>query len=149
MAQANGNGYYTQVATDERPIGELFQELAQDARSMINLELTLAQSELSEKASIAGKGAAMTAAGGLIIYAGVLALIAALIFALATALPAWLSALIVGVVVALIGCFVVRAGLSNLKGPKLMPNQTMSILKDDKNWLKDPTQGASMKSGGA
>ena len=37
------------------------QELAQDARSMVNLELALARAELSEKASIATKGAGMLA----------------------------------------------------------------------------------------
>ncbi len=147
MAQSNGNGY-TQVVSDERPIGELFQDLAQDARSMVNLELALARAELSEKASIAGKGVGMVAAGGLVIYAGVLALVAAAIFALATALPAWLSALIVGVVVALIGYIVVRAGLNNLKGSKLMPNQTISSLKAGKDWVQDPTQGVSTSGGG-
>lgn len=151
MAQTNGNGHtqvrFTSAQTDDRSVGELFQDLAQDARSMVQLELALARTELAEKASQAGKGAGMVAAGGLVAYAGLLALVAAAIFALATALPAWLSALIVGVVVALIGYFVLRAGLNSLKGPKLVPNKTISTLKDDKDWVRDPTSGANTKGG--
>ncbi len=154
MAQSNGNGYpqvpptYTEEPTGNPSVGELFRELTQEARSMVNLEVALARRELSEKAAQAGKGASMVAAGGMVIYAGVLALVAAAIFALALVIPTWASALIIGVVVALVGYFIVRAGLNSLKGPKLVPHQTIATLKEDKTWVKDPTNGVGTKSGG-
>lgn len=121
----------------ERPIGEMFQELAQDARELVSLEVALAKTELSEKAAQAGKGVGFMAAGGFVIYAGFLAIMFAVIVALANLIPAWLSALLVGVVVGLIGYALVRKGMGNLKGDKLAPRQTLDTLKEDKEWAQN------------
>lgn len=157
MAETNGHGYvegYSQgVAqrtafpeerqygtpdyTWERPIGEMFQELADDARKLINLEVTLAKTELSEKASQTGKAVGFMAAGGFIIYAGFLAVMFAVILGLSYVLPPWLSALIVGVVVALVGYILVRKGQSDLKTNGLAPQQTIQTLKEDKDWVQN------------
>lgn len=157
MAQTNGDGYATDNArvmteqareyegepyrplrfTQERPLGDLFQELAQDARNLVQLEVALAKTELSEKAAQAGKGAAMAAAGGFVIYAGFLAIVFAAIAGLANFLAPWLAALIVGVVVILIGYVVLRSGMSNLKGDKLAPKQTIQSVKEDKEWVQN------------
>ncbi len=157
MAQTNGHGYVVSQGegvaeqpfdtgqrpygppsyAPERPIGEMFQELAQDARNLINLEIELAKAELSEKASQTGRAVGFMAGGGFVIYAGFLAIMFAAIVALAYLVPLWLSALIVGVVVALIGYGVLRKGMSDLKATNLAPNQTMQTLKEDKEWVQN------------
>ena len=44
--------------TDERTLGEMFAELSRETRTLVQQELELAKTELTEKASAMGKGAA-------------------------------------------------------------------------------------------
>jgi uncharacterized protein (DUF983 family) len=136
MAQSNGYGA-AHATVDDRPIGELFQDLVQDTRTLVSLELDLAKTELSDKASKTGKDIGFMAAGGFVIYAGFLAIIAAVIIGLAELIPLWLSALIVGIVVALVGYALLRKGMSDLKSRSLAPTETLDSLKRDKEWLRD------------
>jgi xanthine/uracil permease len=160
MAQNNGDGYAGAVterrvagpaserearpyqpyrSAPERPIGELLQELGQDARNLVSLEVELAKTELAQKAAQAGKATGFIAAGGFVIYAGFLAIVFAIIVLLANFIAPWLSALVVGVVVALIGYAVVRKGMNDLKGDKLAPRQTIETVKEDKEWVQNQT----------
>lgn len=135
MVPTNGHGY-REVDVDDRSVGELFQDLTQDARNLVMLELTMGKAEMTQKASLAGKDVGLLAAGGFIIYAGFLAIVLAVIIGLASFIPAWLSALIVGVVVALIGYVLVRKGMSDLKSRDLAPSRTLATLREDKEWVQ-------------
>src|SRR4029453_14407818 len=64
---------------DERTLGEMFAELSQETRTLVQQELRLAKTELTEKASQVGKGAGLIVGGGLIAYGGLLAIIAAIV----------------------------------------------------------------------
>lgn len=129
--------YRPEFEVAEPPLGDLFRELTQDVRRLVNLEVNLAKTELSEKAAQAGKSVGFMAAGGFVIYAGFLAIVFALIAGLANFIPLWISALLVGVVVGLIGYALVRKGMEGLKGPNLAPKQTVDSLKDNKEWVQD------------
>jgi xanthine/uracil permease len=126
---------------DDRSIGELFGELAQETATLVRQEVQLAKTEMSQKASRVGKDVGFLAAGGAVAYAGLLAIIAGLIFLLGDIdiVPLWLSAFVVGIVVALVGYFLVRKGLDALKQEDLAPQETISTLKEDKEWAKDQT----------
>jgi xanthine/uracil permease len=136
IADSNGHGTVT-TGVRERPLGELFQELAQDTRTLVSLELDLAKTELTTKATETGKDVGFLAAGGFVAYAGFLAIIAAIVIGLANFIPAWLSALLVGVVVAVIGYVLIRKGLNDLKKRDFKPTQTIDSLKADKEWLQE------------
>jgi uncharacterized membrane protein len=125
---------------DDRSLGELFSELAQETSSLVRQEVTLAKTEVSQKASRAGKHIGTLAAGGAVAYAGLLAILAGVIVLLDDVMPLWLSAILVGVVVALVGYFLVRRGLDALKREDLAPRQTMETLKEDQQWAKDQTK---------
>lgn len=142
MTPTNGhtpvNGHTAvQLEEDGRGIGELFQELTQDARNLVTLELELAKMEMSEKAGKMSKDVGFMAGGGFVIYAGFLALMFAAIAGLANFLAPWLSALIVGVVVALIGYVLLRTGMNGLKRANLKPQQTIESLQRDKEWVQE------------
>ncbi len=53
-----------QEGRDERTLGELFSELAQETTTLVREEVNLAKAEMGEKASRAGKHAGFLAAGG-------------------------------------------------------------------------------------
>ena len=125
---------------DDRSLGELFSELAQETTTLVRHEVNLAKIEMSEKASRAGKHVGFLAAGGAVAYAGLLAILAGVIFLLDAVMPVWLAALLVGVVVAVVGYFLVRRGLDALKREDFVPRETMETLKEDQRWAKDQTR---------
>jgi len=125
---------------DDRSLGELFSELAQETSTLVRQEVQLAKTEFSEKASQVGKDVGFLAVGGAVAYAGFLVLLAAITALLDLWMPVWVSALIVGVVVAGVGYYLVRKGLNELQRVDLKPNQTIQTLKEDKEWVKDQTK---------
>ena len=125
---------------DDRSLGELFSELAQETTTLVRHEVNLAKVEMTDKASRAGKHVGFLAAGGAVAYAGLLAILAGVIALLNAVMPLWVAALLVGVVVAVVGYLLVRRGLDALKREDLAPRQTMETLKEDQQWAKDQTR---------
>ena len=125
---------------DDRSLGELFSELAQKTTTLVRHEVNLAKTEMTEKASRAGKHVGFLAAGGAVAYAGLLAILAGVIILLNAVMPLWVAALVVGLVVAVVGYLLVRRGLDALKREDFVPRQTMETLKEDQQWAKDQTR---------
>ena len=124
---------------EDRSVGELLGDLYRGASQVISLEIELAKTEMSQKASRVGKNVGFLAAGGAIAYAGFLALIFAIIAVLATFMPIWLAALIVALVVLAIGGVLVWSGLKTLQQESPAPQRTIQTLKEDKEWMRDQT----------
>src|SRR5918998_705891 len=122
---------------DERSLGELFSELAQETSTLVRQEVTLAKTEVSDKASRAGKHVGVLAAGGALAYAGLLAILAAVIVLLNMVMPLWVAALLVGLVAVVVGYLLVRRGLDALKQEDFAPRETIETLKEDQRWAKD------------
>jgi hypothetical protein len=122
---------------EDRSIGELFSELANETSTLIRQEVALAQTEMTAKLTTAGKNAAFVAAGGAVGFAAFLALLAAVVAGLSYFMPIWLSALIVAVVVGAVAFYLISSSLAALKGANLAPNETVSTLKEDARWLKN------------
>lgn len=123
---------------EERSLGDLFADLAQDTSSLVRQELQLAGSEIGERASRVGKDVGMLVVGGALLLAGLLAVIATLILALgALGLPTWLAALIVSVVFLAAGFALIARARSALKNADLIPRHTMETLKEDQEWIKE------------
>lgn len=122
---------------EERSIGELFSELANESSTLIRQELALAQVEMTDKLTRAGKNAAYIAVGGAVGFAAFLTLLAAIVAGLSYLMPVWLSALIVAAVVGAIGYYMISSSLATLKRTSLAPNETVTTLKEDAQWLKE------------
>jgi hypothetical protein len=122
---------------DERSLGELFSDLWQETRTLINHEMRLARLEMSQKASQVGKDVTYLAIGGFVAYAGFLAILLAVIVGLSNLIPLWLSALIVGAVVALVGFLLIQKGRSDLQRQDLTPKKTVATMKENVEWARD------------
>ena len=126
-----------QMAKEERSIGDLFTELANETSTLVRQEIDLARVELTQKASDIGKNVAWLSVGGVVGLVGVLAVTAALILLLSKVMEPWLAAVLVG------GAFLIAAGvtvmsaLKALKETDLAPRQTVETLKEDTQWLKN------------
>ena len=120
---------------DERSIGELFAELSRETSVLVRKEMELATTEMTAKVKTAGTHAAIVAAGGALVHAGLLVLLAAIVIALAQlGVPPWLSALIVAAVVMVTGYVLVTTGIGKMHATSLAPSQTMESLKETATW---------------
>ena len=125
----------------ERSLGELFSDLTRDMSRLIRQETQLATTEMTQKATRAGKSAGVLAGGALIAYAGFFALLWAIVYGLTSlfGLPLWASFLIVAIIVLAIGGFMAWRGYDTLRKTDLMPRQTVETLKEDAQWAKEQT----------
>ena len=125
-----------QVAKKERSLAGLFSELAAETGTLVRQEVSLAQVELTQTATKAGKNIGFLAVGGAVGYIAAMAITAAVILLLAQFVPAWISASIVGAAVAVVACFMITASLTALTEMDLVPRNTVETLKEDAKWLK-------------
>lgn len=122
---------------EERPLGELFADLASETSTLFRNEVALAKVELTDKATRVGKNVASLVIGGAIAYAALLAICAAVILLLDMAMPAWLAALIVGAIVGCIAWLLISKAVTALRQTELKPQETVESLKEDAQWIKD------------
>jgi Virulence factor BrkB/Putative Actinobacterial Holin-X, holin superfamily III len=126
---------------DDRSLGDMIADLSREVRTLLQQEIQLAKTELTEKAAKLTRSAAVIVIGGFVAYGGLLAIIAAVVLGLVAAgLPGAVAALIGGVIVALAGYVLVRSGLKALNLKELKPSQTIESLKEDAQWLRTQTK---------
>jgi hypothetical protein len=121
---------------ENRPLGDLFGDLASDMSNLVRQEVALAKLEVTQKAKYLGRNVGYLVVGGAVAYAGVLAVIAAIIMLLDKVMPAWGAALLVGIVVAGIAWLLIGKALAALQQADLTPRQTVETLKEDATWAK-------------
>lgn len=130
-----------QEGRDDRSLGELFTELTNQVATLVRQEVELARTEMTAKATRAGRDVALVVAGGAIAYGGFLALLGAVGYLLFTiGLPIWLSFLLVGVAAAAAGYVLIQRGRQALQVQALTPDRTIRTLKEDAEWAKDQTK---------
>ena len=121
---------------ENRPLGDLFGDLASDMSTLVRQEVALAKVEITQKAKHVGRNVGYLAIGGAVAYAALLAIIAGIIMLLAKVVPHWGSALIVGAVVGGIGWLLIGKAMSALQQADLTPHETVETLKEDAPWVK-------------
>lgn len=121
---------------ENRPLGDLFGDLANDMSSLVRQEVTLAKVEITQKAKYVGRNVGYLVIGGAVAYAALLAIIAAIIMLLAQVVPHWGAALIVGAVVGGIGWLLIGKAMTALQQADLTPHETVETLKEDATWMK-------------
>jgi drug/metabolite transporter (DMT)-like permease len=120
---------------DERSIGELFAELSRETTVLVRKEMELATTEMTSKLKAAGTQAAVVAAGGALVHAGLLVLLGAIVIALAQlGVAPWLSALLVAALVMAAGYVLVTTGMRKMRATSIAPTQTMESLKETATW---------------
>jgi hypothetical protein len=121
----------------ERPIGDLVKQLAGQTSTLVRQELDLAKAEMSQKASIAGKGAGLLGGAAAVGLLAAGALTACLILALSEVVPDWLAALIVALVMGVVAAVLALQGRNRIRAATPpMPEQTVETVKEDVEWAK-------------
>ncbi|HEY6661125.1 MAG TPA: phage holin family protein [Pyrinomonadaceae bacterium] len=121
---------------NNKPLGDLFSDLASEMSSLVRQEMALAKVEVTQKAKYVGRNVGYLVVGGAVAYAALLAVIAAIIMLLDKVMPNWGAALLVGVLVGGIGWLLIGKALSALQQADMTPRQTVETLKEDATWMK-------------
>ncbi|HKG78619.1 MAG TPA: phage holin family protein [Pyrinomonadaceae bacterium] len=121
---------------DNKPLGDLFSDLATEMSSLVRQEVALAKVEVGQKAKYVGRNVGYLVVGGAVAYAALLAIIAGIIMLLDKVMPNWGASLLVGVLVAGIGWLLIGKALSALQQADVTPRQTVETLKEDATWMK-------------
>jgi tetrahydromethanopterin S-methyltransferase subunit C len=123
----------------ETSIGELIGNISNDLSQLFRQEVELAKAEVRQEAVKAGKAAGMLGGAGFAGYLTIVLLSFAAVFGLANVIdPGW-AALIVAVVWAIIGAVLFVIGRNRLKTVDPTPRRTVETIKEDAQWLKNPT----------
>jgi len=128
---------FRRTTEDDRPLGELVQDLSRQTSTLIRQEMRLAQAELAEKGRHAGKGASMFGGAGVVALYGVGGLVAAAILGLATVIEPWIAAAAVGAVLLLVAGILALTGKKELDeaGPP-KPEQALESMQRDVETVK-------------
>jgi hypothetical protein len=130
---------------ENRSLGSLIGDLTTDTRALVQQEVQLAKTEVSEKVDVLQRNMVFMAVGG----AFVLAALLTLVWALSTALTAlfaqfmsleiavWLAPLVVAVVLGLIGYSLVMKGKETIKDEGMTLDRTADSLRADRKMIKE------------
>jgi len=123
---------------NDKPVGELVQELSRQTATLVRQELQLAQLEMKEKGKRAGVGAGLFGGAGGLAFYGLGALIAAGVLLLATALEPWIAALIVAVALfAVAGTLAISGKKQVEQATPAAPEQAIESTKKDIDEVKE------------
>lgn len=123
-------------ALENKPLGDLFSDLAGEMSELVRKEVALAKVEVGQKAKFIGKNVGYLVIGGAVAYAAMLTIIAGIIMLLDKAMPNWGAALLVGVVVGVVGWLLISKARAALQATDVTPQQTVESLKEDAAWVK-------------
>ena len=122
---------------ENRPLGDLFGDLAAEMSNLVRQEVALAKVEVAQKAKYVGRNVGYLVVGGAVAYVALLAIVAAIIMLLAKVLPDWGAALLVGVVIGVVGWLLIGKAMIALQNADLTPRETVETLKEDATWMKE------------
>jgi uncharacterized membrane protein YqjE len=120
------------------PLTSAITRAVSDIAYLLQTEIRLARTELSEKLGKVANGGILIGAGAVLALAGLIVLLLAIVQWLAIAgLPLEWSLLLVGAVVLVLGAVLLMKGTNNMKGSALVPHRTIDQLKADLSIVKE------------
>jgi len=123
-------------AMENKPLGDLFSDLAGEMSELVRKEVALAKVEVGQKAKYVGRNVGYLVVGGSVAYAAMLTIIAGIVMLLDKVMPNWGAALLVGVVVGVVGWLLISKARAALQATDMTPQQTVESLKEDAAWVK-------------
>jgi len=131
-------GMEYQTYTQQEPsLSDLLSRLSDQASTLIRQEIRLAETEMTRKATKAGRNLVYIAAGAMVGMTAFYAIVAALILALAQVMDAWLATLLVAIVLVIVAALLIQYGLGKLKQIDPAPRRTIQTMRENKEWLSE------------
>lgn len=125
------------TAGDDRSLGELLSDIANNLTGLVKQELDLAKTEAKAEATKAGKGVGLLGGAGITGLLALLFLSLTVMYVLDTWMHTALAALIVTVIWAIVAAVLAQRGRKELKQFNPQLETTQRTLKEDVQWAKD------------
>ena len=121
----------------QESIGSLIRGILTDMQTLIREEIALARVEIREQAGRAGAAALSFGIAAAALAFGAIFLLVAIALGVAYLLgwPAWTGFLIVALVLGIGGYFTLSSGRKQLAGVHAMPEETVTTLKENSEWI--------------
>lgn len=121
--------------------GELMHQVSAEVSALVRDEIALATAEVKRKGKLAGLGAGLSGAGGLLALYALGALVVAAGLGLAEAVDGWLAALIVGVVLLAMAGLLAMTGIGKIKSATPpVPEEAVKSTQRDVETVKEHVQ---------
>ncbi|AGL18115.1 phage holin family protein [Actinoplanes sp. N902-109] len=124
---------------EQTSVGEMIGNISNDLSQLFRKEVELAKVELKQEATKAGKAAGMLGGAAFAGYLTVILLSFAIVGGLANVMDWGWAFLIVAVIWGIVGAVLFANGRKKLKTVDPMPRRTVDTIKEDAQWLKNPT----------
>jgi uncharacterized membrane protein YqjE len=121
---------------DQRSLGDIVSDVAQDLSTLVKQEMELARTELKQEAAKAGKGAGLLGGAGVAGHMALVFLSLTLTFLLDNWMPLEVAALITTVLWGIVAAVLAMTGRKELKNSNPQLPQTQQTLKEDAAWAK-------------
>lgn len=126
------------IRESAHPLTSIIQRAASEVSYLVQTELRLARTELSDKINNITSGGMQICIGAVLALAGLIILLLALVRWLEVAgLPNEWGLLLVGGGVVLLGVILLLRGTRSMKGSNLVPNRSLNQLKADASVIKE------------
>jgi len=133
-------------------IVSLLRELRSETSTLLQQEVELVKTEMTEKITELASNAVQVGIGAFVAYAGAIVLILGIADLVGTILirsgvdndmATWLSRAIVGIVVALIGGALVLKAKKAIAAQNMAPEKTIQSLQENKDWAQEKIQSST------
>lgn len=122
---------------ENRSFPDLVRDLVNQVSDLFRHEIALARADVGDRVSQAAGGVGILAAALVVGVGAMVILLLAAVEGLDHVWPRWLAALVVGVVAAIVAAVLAAAGRSSLRARSLVPQRTISSVKEDARYAKE------------
>ena len=122
---------------EQRSLGDLLRDLANDSTRLVRDEIALARTEATNKARQAGVAVAMMVAGAVLAIPAILFVLQAVVTLLSNFMYDWIAMLLVALVLGLAAFLLVRKGQAALSAGSLTPERTAANLRRDVSLVQE------------
>ena len=125
---------------EERSVTDVFQDILHNLQEMVRSEIRLAKVEVRGEITQAASSGVWMAAGGVAALSAWIFVAWAVVYALATRMSMWAAALIVAFVMAVAAWTLIMGGMRRAKRVHPIPERTVESVKENLEWMKQPTK---------
>jgi acyl-CoA reductase-like NAD-dependent aldehyde dehydrogenase len=124
----------------DRSVSDVLQDILRNVQDILRSEVRLAKAEIRQEATQAAAAALWVTVGVVGALSAWMFLLWTAAYALAAILPMWAATLVIAVATAAGGGVLIAAGLRRFAHVTPMPERTIESLKENLEWMKQPTK---------
>ena len=124
----------------ERSVADVLQDVLRNLQEIVRSEVRLARVEIRDETRRAVSSGMWIAAGVVGALSAWMFLLWTVAYLLATRISMWAATLVVAVVMACVGSVLLVGGIRRVKRIQPIPERTVESVKENLEWMKQPTK---------